>query len=128
MAQFESMTNKVTYSRRLVHAGMSGIRTGREVALNGQPLPDLLIESVRGSLKLAAAGAWAGLLLSCLSKRRSHLPRSIACGSLGGALVFAAAFAWRTRKITSSVARSTFREVGRVRDERWIEMNPIDYA
>jgi len=128
MVQFNAVANKVAYSRKLVNASISGIRNGQQIALNGQPLPELLFESARDSLKLAAVGACVGLLLSYLTNRRSLIPSRIACGSFGSALGFCAGFAWKTRKVTSSVARSTRKEMGRVRNERWLEMNPIDYA
>ena len=84
--------------------------------------------AARGSLALAAVGACLGLLACYLMDRRKRPATAFALGVLGSALGFCAGFGWRTRKVTSSVARSTVRELRKARDEHWLEMNPIDYA
>lgn len=115
------------YGRALVSSGLSGMRRGRDSQLDGRPLSALLARSALASLRLAAIGACAGLLPFYLS-RRHRIARSIGCGLAGGAIGFAAGFTWRTRDLTASMARSAMKEMGTVRDERWIERHPIDYA
>jgi len=68
------------------------------------------------------------LLSSCLAPRRNRLSNAFALGTLGSALGFCAGFSWKTRKVASSVAQSAARELRIVRDEHWLERNPIDYA
>jgi hypothetical protein len=77
---------------------------------------------------LAAIGACAGLLRSHFSEKRDRPAKALALGALGSAIGFCVGFGWKTRKITSSVAYSTARELRRARDEHWLELNPIDYA
>jgi len=77
---------------------------------------------------LAAAGACVGLLRPYLTHRRNRLPKALAGGALGSALGLCAGLAWKTRAVTSGVVHSARKEVDRVRDEHWLEMNPIDYA
>jgi len=47
---------------------------------------------------------------------------------VGSVLGFFAGFSWKTRNVTSSVALFAARELRKARDERWLELNPIDYA
>lgn len=73
---------------------------------------------------MALAGACFGLLRSHRSHGRSHLSEAIAFGALG---LFVGLF-WETRGVSAGVARAALNEINRVRDEHWLEMNPIDYA
>jgi hypothetical protein len=52
----------------------------------------------------------------------------LSLGLLGGAIGFGAALVWQSRCLAASVAHGAFRNMGRVRDEHWLERHPIDYA
>jgi len=121
-----SKTNR-HYGRELVHSGISGLRTGRDSQLHGQPLSAVLTRSARASLSLAALGACAGLLQFCLSDRR-RIARTVAWGVAGGVIGFVAGFTWKTRDLTANMARSALKEMGTVRDERWLDKHPISYG
>lgn len=121
-----SKTNR-HYGRELVHSGISGLRTGRDAQLHGQPLSAVLTRSARASLNLAALGACAGLLQFCLSDRR-RIARTVAWGVAGGVIGFVAGFTWKTRDLTATMARSALKEMGTVRDERWLDKHPISYG
>ena len=128
MYRSQSLTSGVRYGRKLVSAGITGLRTGQDSARGDRPLSEIASEAAQGSLMLAAVGACAGLLSSCLLHRGKRFSNAVVLGSVGSALGFFAGFSWKTRDVTSSVAHSAAREVRKVRDERWLEMNPIDYA
>jgi hypothetical protein len=128
MNRRESVKSTVKYGRRLVNAGLSGIRTGQPAALNGRSFSSVLAESARDSLKLAAAGICIGLLRSSLKNRRGHLSSTLAYGALGSALGFCAVLGWKTRAVASSLAHSAVKEMQKVSDEHWLEVHPIDYA
>jgi hypothetical protein len=118
------IADRVAYSRRLVQAGINGLRFG-EQRLNCSESAAHMAHSVRGAFKAAAIGAGLGLLGCVMARRREgRLPRVIACG----ALAFCAEFAWQTRDVSSQLVGDAAREISRVRDERWLELNPIDYA
>jgi len=51
-----------------------------------------------------------------------------AYGFVGAAIGFAASFVWESRRLAASVASGSFRNIGKVRDEHWLERYPIDYA
>ena len=128
MKSLESMTNTVAYGRRLANAGLTGIRTGQQTASPDQSFSALLADSLRDSLMLAAVGACVGLLRPYVTRRRNRLPRALAGGAVGSALGLCAGFVWKTRAATSGLVHSARKEMDRVRDEHWLEMNPIDYA
>ena len=128
MYHSQSLTSGARYGRKLVGAGMSGVRTGQESARGERLLSKVATEAAQGSLALAAVGACAGLLSSCLLHRGKRSSNALILGSVGGALGFFAGFSWKTRNVTSSVVSSAAREVRRARDEHWLELNPIDYA
>ena len=116
------------YGRKLVHASASGIRQAQQSGVDGHSSSAVLIDSARNSLLLAAACACATLLPSSMTRRDGRFTRAVTFGALGSALGFFAGFVWNTRKLTSSMAHSAYREVQKVRDEHWLEVNPIDYA
>ena len=72
----------------------------------------------------AAVGAW-----STSWNRNRKSPYSVAVGALvGSALGFGCAVAWASRGFTGAVARGALERVNNIRDARWLEKNPIDYA
>ncbi|HEY5175289.1 MAG TPA: hypothetical protein VII95_06950 [Terriglobales bacterium] len=126
MKEGPSKTN-LNYGQALVHSGLSGLRRGRDSQLEGQRLSAVLTRSALASLSLAALGAWAALFRLRRHDRRS-ISRTVAYGIAGGAIGFAAGFTWKTRDLTASMARSALKEMGTVRDERWIAKHPINYG
>lgn len=120
--------SNLRYGRALVKSGVSGLSSGREAHLQGQPLSSALAESARASLGLAAIGAVAGLLRYCLPGRRRRIAETVACSVVGSAIGFVAGFAWKTRDLTESMAHSAVKQMNVVRDERWLDRHPIDYA
>jgi hypothetical protein len=52
----------------------------------------------------------------------------LAFGLLGGAVGFSARVVWQNRRLVASTARGAWRRIDKVRDERWLEKHPIDYA
>ncbi len=116
------------YGRTLVQSGVSGLRSGRETHLNGRPLSSVLNQSARASISLATIGACAGLLRLYVSNRRGRVPKTVAWSVLGSAIGFCAGFAWKTRDLTTSMGRSSLKQMRVVRDEHWLERHPIDYA
>ncbi len=122
-----SRANRFAYGRRLINAGISGIRSGQQ-DLGPQSIPNCMVAAVPDSFKLAAIGACLGFLPGLLARRRSRISTAVALAAAGSALGFCAGFTWKTRKVTSSLAHSALREVRKVNDEHWLERHPIDYA
>lgn len=121
-------TSNLDYSRKVLNSGLEGARSGREAFLHGRSLTSFLSESVRNAWKPAVIGACLGVLSSCPGNRQKSLIRLLTCGLAGGALGFGAGVAWKSRRLTTSVADGAMRKIGKTRDEHWLEMHPIDYA
>jgi len=49
-------------------------------------------------------------------------------GLFGGLVGLAAAVVWDTRLLAASAAGGALARIEKVRDEHWLERNPIDYA
>ena len=122
------LKSNLRYGRALVKSGVSGLSSGREAHLQGQPLSSALSQSARASLGMAAVGACLGLLRYYLPARKARAAQSVACGVVGSAIGFVAGFAWTTRDLTESMANSAFKQMNVVRDEHWLDRHPIDYA
>jgi hypothetical protein len=122
-----SNAGKFAYGRKLITAGISGIRSGRQDLGSGS-VSSCVAAAVPDSFKLAALGACLGILPGLMMRRRTRLSTAIGLAAAGSALGFCAGFTWKTRKVTSSLAHSALREVRKVNDERWLERHPIDYA
>jgi hypothetical protein len=121
-----SNAGSFSYGRKLIHAGISGIRSGRR-DLNPRSLSNCMVAAAPDSFKLAAIGACLGVVPGLLVRRR-RVSTAIALAAAGSALGFCAGFTWKTRKVTAKLAHSALREVRKVNDEHWLERHPIDYA
>ena len=119
--------SEVDYGRRVLNSGLEGVRSGREAFLNGRPLTPFFRESFQKALTPAAVGACLGVFTACPAERRS-VARTLASGVLGGLIGLAAGLLWENRFLVASSAGAALQGIGRVRDEHWLERNPIDYA
>jgi hypothetical protein len=116
------------YRRRLLNSGLSGARAGGEEFLQGKRLLPILGDSARKAVGVAAAGACIGVLGGYLRNRQKSVTRALAFGMVGGAIGFGLGVASVNRGLGASVVSGAWKRIGRVRDERWLEQNPINYA
>ena len=116
------------YGRRILNSAVDGARGGREAFLNGRCLTPFFREGIRSALKPAVVGACIGVLGSYPGDRHRSISRALAFGFAGWAIGLGAGVAWETRGLTERVTSTALRNIGRMRDERWLEKNPIDYA
>jgi len=120
--------SEVDYGRKVLNSGLAGARSGRETFLNGRPLTPFLSRAVRNASRSAAAGAILGVLGSYPRERQMSANRTLAFGILGCAIGLGVGIAWQSRRLTACVASGALKNIGRVRDEHWLERHPIDYA
>ncbi len=123
MATKPGIAGDIEYGLNLISAALNGARAAEESALEGRGLP-YLMDNARDAMKVAAAGACLGLLGYRMFHKRSPLPSAIAFGTLA----FCAGLTLKTRDVGSTIVNSARKEIDRVRDERWLEDNPINYA
>ena len=120
--------SEVEYGRKVLNSGLEGARSGREAFLSGRPLTPFLSESVRKAWTPAAVAAGIGALGSCSGKKQKSIGRVVAFSLLGAAIGFGAGIFWENRRLVASAAGGALRNIDKVRDEHWLEKNPIDYA
>ena len=120
--------SEVEYGRNVLNSGLAGARSGREAFLHGRPLTPFLGDAVRNASTPAAAGAVLGILGSFPGDHPRSAKRAVAFGLLGWAIGLGVGIAWQSRAFTFCVAHGALRNMGRVRDEHWLERHPIDYA
>ena len=120
--------SNIDYGRKLFDSGLEGARSGEGAFLHGKPLAPFLEESARHALKPAVIGLLLGVLGSRAGNAHNSTGRALVFGLLGGAIGFGVGVAWGNRRLAASVTSSAFRSMGKVRDEHWLENNPIDYA
>ena len=124
----ERVASIVGYGRELAGSGLQGASKGRAAFLNGGPISPFLADVNKNALKLATLGACIGVLGGYLGRKHQPAVRTIACGALGGAVGFAAGFAWSSHTFAESVARGALTNVAATRDQHWLKRHPIDYA
>jgi hypothetical protein len=120
--------SEVEFGRKVVNSGLAGARSGREAFLDGRPLTPFLGKTVRNASTPAAVGAILGLLGSFAGNHPKSAKRALVFGFLGGAIGLGIGIAWQSRELTACAANGAWRNIGRVRDEHWLETHPIDYA
>ena len=120
--------SNIDYGKKLLDSGLEGARSGEGEFLHGEPLAPFLEESARRALEPATIGVFLGLLSSCAGNGQKSNSKTLLYGLLGGVIGFGVGVAWGSRRLAASVASSAFRSMGKVRDEHWLENNPIDYA
>ena len=120
--------SEVEYGRKVLNSGLAGARSGQKEFLNGSPLSPFLSKAVRDASKPAAAGAILGVLGSYPGERQRFVCRALVFGFLGWAIGLGVGIAWQSRGLTACVTSGAWKNIGRVRDEHWLERHPIDYA
>jgi hypothetical protein len=119
-----SLKSDLTYISCLTRAVLDGI-TSAPGGTNGWTSVPISTTAVWTP---TAVGAAIGLLTAGLSGRHKPGYKVAAGGLVGSAVGFGAAMAWISRGATRAVARTTIQKVNKVRDARWLELNPINYA
>jgi threonine/homoserine/homoserine lactone efflux protein len=120
--------SNIDYGRKLLDSGLEGARSGEGEFLQGERLAPFIEESARHALEPATIGVFLGVLSSYTGNGHKSTSRILAYGLLGGAIGFGIGVAWGNRRLAASVASSAMKSMGKVRDEHWLENNPIDYA
>ena len=89
---------------------------------------DLVTSAAQESWQPATIGVLAGAICGVLADDRRPLRGVIAGGLFGAVLGFAGSFAWKTRPLTSAMARKAGKRINQVRDGHWLTKHPINYG
>ncbi len=124
----DTVKENLAYSRELLEAGIDGANTARKEVLEAEETTDLVTSAAQESWQPATIGVLAGAICGVLADDRKPIRGVIAGGLLGAVLGFAGSFAWKTRPLTSAMARKAGKRITQVRDGRWLSKNPINYG
>ena len=127
MSISEKVKDNLAYSKHLLESGIEGANDARKATLEASET-DIVKAAAQESWQPASLGVLAGAIIGALADDRKPVRGVIAGGLLGAVLGFAGSFAWKTRPITSAMSRGAGKRIGRVRDERWLSKNPVDYG
>ena len=120
--------SEVEYGRRVLNSGLEGGRSGQEAFLHGRPVSPFIRDSFRKAITPAVLGVLVGVLTGCPQKGGRSATRVLASGLLGGLIGLTAGAVWESRLLAARVAGGALSSIDKVRDEHWVERNPIDYA
>ena len=124
MKDVNSLGSNLGYLRQLATASIDGIGAARREIEAGvfKGLPRKVVWVP------AAVGGVLGALATN-SKRRPSPPIKTALGGLAGTLVgFGAGVACASAPLLRPVVRASAQRINAIRDARWLETHPIDYA
>jgi hypothetical protein len=127
MKPHSPINSNIAYLAGLVRSGFRGAISVGKLSLKDEPARSVLSQSFRESWKPAAVGASIGVLAS-VWKRERKLPQALWGGFVGSALGLASGVVWNSRGVTGGAVRGAIEGVNAARDQRWLELNPIDYG
>ncbi len=124
----DTVKENIAYRKELLEAGIDGANTARKEVLASEATPDLVTSAAQESWQPATIGVLAGAICGVLADDRRPLRGVIAGGLFGAVLGFAGSFAWKTRPLTSAMARKAGKRITEVRDGHWLSKHPINYG
>lgn len=128
MSISDKVKSELAYSKELVESGIEGAKEARKAVLGSEETTDMVTAAAQESWQAAAIGVLAGAVCGVLADDRKPIRGVLAGGLLGAVLGFGGSFAWKTRPLTSAMARGASKRIGRVRDGRWLSKHPINYG
>ena len=124
----ELVKSNLEYGKELMESGLVGAREARKAVLEADGTSDILAVAAEQSWQAASFGVLAGAILGALADDRKPVRGVIAGGILGAVLGFGGSFAWKTRPLTSAMAREAGKRIGTTRDKHWLSKHPINYG
>jgi hypothetical protein len=128
MSISDTVKENLAYSKELVESGIEGAKEARKAILESEGTTDLVTTAAQESWQAGAIGIMVGAIVGVLADDRKPLRGVIAGGLLGAVLGYGGSFAWKTRPLTSAMARGAGDRVRTVQDKRWLSKNPIAYG
>jgi hypothetical protein len=128
MSISETVKDNLAYGKELVESGIEGAKEGGKAALDADAAPDLVTRAAQESWQAGTLGVIAGAILGAVADDRRPVRGVIVGVLLGAVLGYGGSFAWKTRPLTSAMARGAGRRIGEARDKHWLAKHPIPYA
>jgi hypothetical protein len=124
----DTVKENIAYSKELLEAGFDGANSARKEVLTAEATADLVADAAQESWPSATIGLLAGAICGVLADDRRPVRGVVAGGLFGALLGFASGFVWKTRPLTSAMARKAGKRINEVRDGHWLSKHPINYG
>lgn len=128
MSISDSIKDNVAYGKELLTSSVASASEARRAVLESEENSGLVRAAAQESWQAATIGVLAGAVLGVLADDRKPVRGVVAGGMLGAVFGFSASFAWKTRPVTSAMARAAGKRVGEVRGLHWLSKHPINYG
>ena len=128
MSISETVKENLAYSKELVESGIEGAKEARKSVLQADETTDMVTAAAQESWQAGAVGVLAGAIFGVLADDRKPVRGVITGGLLGAVLGFGASFAWKTRPLTSAMARAAGKRIGTTQDKHWLSKHPVNYG
>ncbi len=128
MSIAETVKENLAYSKDLVESGIEGAREARRAVLAADDTRDLVTAAAQDSWKAGAIGVLVGAICGVLVDDHKPVRGVIAGALLGAVLGYGGSFAWKTRPLTSAMARGAGKRARVLQDEHWLSKNPVPYG
>jgi len=117
-------TAEIEYAGKLISAAVDGIASARR-EFEGPLFEPSPVEAIWTPAIVCAS---IGMMGGRLTQNRNGTSR-VAFGGLVGSLVGSGlALAWTSRRFARKATGKAVKSVNAVRDQHWLQANPIDYA
>ncbi|MBZ5586070.1 MAG: hypothetical protein LAQ30_28545 [Acidobacteriia bacterium] len=123
MGTVHALESDFVYLRDLFAAGLDGLASARH-ELDGR----VFAAAKPAVWTTTVIGAAVGMLSTRAAGGRRSASNLAMGGLLGSIVGCGAGVAWTSRRFTWTAAHHAVGLVNRVRDARWLEKHPIDYA
>jgi hypothetical protein len=124
----DTVKENIAYSKDLLEAGIDGANIARREVLAAEATADLIAAAAQQSWQPATFGLLAGAICGALADDRRPLRGVVGGGIFGALMGFAGGFIWKTRPLTSAMARNAGKRINAVRDVHWLSKHPINYG
>lgn len=118
----------LAYSKELVESGIEGANEARKAALASKETAHMVTAAAQDSWQSATVGVLAGAIFGALMDDRKPVRGVLTGGILGALAGFGASFAWKTRPLTSAMARGAGKRIGSAQDKHWLNKHPVNYG
>jgi hypothetical protein len=128
MKRSEWVKDNVGYGRELVSSGFQGARSAWKTSAEDVNVASAVARMARDSWKPGVAGAILGAVAGYLLSERERTKYTVIGSLLGGAIGLSGSMTWSGRRVIGGIASEAMHNINEVRDQRWLDKNPIDYA
>lgn len=128
MSNHNWLKENLDYGKELASSALKGADTARREVLHETEVVSEISRAAKESWQPAVIGAVVGALVAYLTDDRKSSRTIVAGGIVGAAVGFSGGVIWGSRSVTGPIAHGALKKVNEVRDQHWLEKNPVVYG